>query len=130
MAEEFALKIITPERTFYEGSATFLEFTTENGPVGIYKHHEPMTMLLAPGVLMIHEQSGVRKAALHSGFVEITGETVTILAQIAEWPEEIDKIRAEQAKLRAERKLKENGSNALDELALRRALARIETLKD
>ncbi len=130
MAEAFALKIITPERTFYKGEATFVEFTSENGEVGVYKHHEPMTMLLSPGVLTIHEEGGIKKAALHAGFAEITDDAVYILAQIAEWPEEIDRNRAEQAKIRAERRLQENGSNRLDELALRRAIARIEALKN
>ena len=128
--ESFDLTIITPERTFFEGKATFVEFTTVSGPVGVYRNHEPMTMLLSPGVLHIHDGDSERKAALHTGFAEIALDHIRILAQIAEWPEEIDKNRAEQAKIRAERRIQENGSNFGDEIALRKAIARIETLKD
>ena len=107
MDELFELKIITPERVFYEGKVSYTSFTTMEGEVGIYAGHEPMTMLLYPGVLSIHEESGVKKAALHAGFVEVTPESVNVLAQIAEWPEEIDRNRAEEARIRAERALRE-----------------------
>ncbi|MBR4768039.1 MAG: ATP synthase F1 subunit epsilon [Lachnospiraceae bacterium] len=129
MTDSFVLKIITPERLFYEGRATFVEFTTVTGPVGIYKNHEPMTLLIAPGVLHIHEGEKEKKAALHTGFAEVTADEIRILAGIAEWPEEIDKNRAEQARILAERRIRENGSNQLDEIALRKAIARIEALK-
>ncbi len=131
MAEAFELKIITPERVFYSGQVTFVEFTASEGKVGIYRGHEAMTMLLSPGVLIIHEKDGtITRAALHTGFAEITEDRVSVLAELAEWPEEIDRNRAEQAKIRAARRLQENGSNRLDELALRRAIARIEALKN
>ncbi len=129
MDELFELKIITPERVFYEGKVSYTSFTTMEGEVGIYAGHEPMTMLLYPGVLSIHEESGVKKAALHAGFVEVTPESVNVLAQIAEWPEEIDRNRAEEARIRAERALREDGSTLREEMALRKAIARIEAAK-
>ena len=129
MSEFVTLKIITPERLFYEGQTSFVEFTTAEGDVGVLPGHEAMTYLLAPGVLKIHEEGGVKKAALHTGFAEILPEEIRILAQIAEWPEEIDKNRAEEAKIRAERAIREDGSNIREELALRRAIARIEAVK-
>lgn len=129
MDELFELKIITPERVFYEGKVSYTSFTTMEGEVGIYAGHEPMTMLLYPGVLSIHEESGVKKAALHAGFVEVTPESVNVLAQIAEWPEEIDRNRAEEARIRAERALREDGSTLREEMALRKAIARIEAVK-
>ena len=129
MSEYFTLKIITPERLFYEGQTNFVEFRTEEGDVGVLKGHEAMTYLLSPGVLKIHEEGGVKKAALHMGFAEILPDEVRILAQIAEWPEEIDKNRAEEARIRAERAIREDGSNLREELALRRAIARIEAVK-
>ena len=129
MDELFTLTIITPERTFYEGQVNFVEFTTAAGDVGIYKGHEEMTMLLSPGVLHIHEAEGTKKAALHTGFAEVEGDCVTVLAQIAEWPEEIDMNRAEERRIRAERAIQEDGSNIREELALRKALARIQAAK-
>ena len=130
MAETLTLKIITPDRVFYEGPAVFVEFTTTEGQVGIYPHHEPMTMLLYPGVLSIHLEDGsIRKAALHTGFAEVIDTEINVLAQLAEWPEEIDKNRAEESRIRAERAIREDGSNNRDELALRKAIARIDALK-
>ena len=111
MSEYFPLKIITPERLFYEGQARFVEFRTEEGNVGV------------------HEEGGMKKAALHTGFAEILPDEVRILAQIAEWPEEIDENRAMEAKIRAERAIREDGSNLREELALRKAIARIEAAK-
>ena len=129
MSEYFPLKIITPERLFYEGQARFVEFRTEEGNVGVLKGHEAMTYLLSPGVLKIHEEGGMKKAALHTGFAEILPDEVRILAQIAEWPEEIDENRAMEAKIRAERAIREDGSNLREDLALRKAIARIEAAK-
>ena len=129
MAEMFQLKIITPDQKFYEGEASMVELTTTEGNVGIYKHHIPMTSVVAPGVLTIHEADQERKAALMSGFMEVLPESVTIMAEVAEWPEEIDVNRANEAKIRAERRLKENSSEInmkRAELALKRALVRLE----
>lgn len=72
----------------------------------------------------------MKKASLMSGFIEILPETVTIMAEVAEWPEEIDAKRAEEARIRAERRLQEHapGTDILRaEMALKRALVRLET---
>ena len=130
MDELFDLKIITPERVFYEGRVSYTAFTTVEGQVGIYAGHEALTMLISPGVLHIVTPEGEKKAALHSGFAEVTPTSVNVLAQIAEWPEEIDKNRAEEARIRAERRIREDGSSIRAEMALRRAIARIEALEN
>ena len=130
MADErnFRLKVITPERVFYDGDVNMVEFNTTEGEVGIYKGHVPMTVIVNPGILTISESERARNAALHAGFVEILEDKVTILAEIIEWPEEIDKERAEEAKQRAEGRLTERSANIdLDraQTALMRAIARI-----
>ena len=126
----FDLKIITPDRVFYSGKASFLELNTVEGEIGIYKNHIPMTTVLEPGIATITEEGGNKKeAALHTGFMEILGDRITILAEIAEWPDEIDRIRAQEAKIRAERRLQNDKSNiniTRAELALHKALVRIE----
>ena len=135
MAEEtnFTLKIITPDRVFYEDDAvTMVEFNTTEGEIGIYKKHVPTTVIIKPGILTITKDDEIKEAALHAGFAEILVDKVTILAEIVEWPEEIDEARAEAAKRRAEERI---GSHAADmdvtraEIALQRALTRIEILK-
>ena len=73
MADEnlFTLQIISPDRIFYEGEASFVEMVTSEGEIGVYKNHIPMTNILVPGIVKIHESNGVKEAAVHAGFVEI-----------------------------------------------------------
>lgn len=129
MAETLRLKVYTPTREFFVGDATMVEFTSSEGNVGIYQKHIPMTMIVAPGLLTIHTEEEKKVAVLMSGFVHIEEESITILAEVCEWPEEIDEDRANDAKLRAERRLSEKAED-LDlvraELALKRALVRID----
>lgn len=129
MADVFKLKIVTPDKVFYEGDATMVELTTTEGQIGVYASHIPLTAIISPGVLKIHEESQERKASLISGFIEILPEQVVIMAEVAEWPEEIDANRAEEARVRAERRLKESGAETdtlRAEMALKRALTRLE----
>ena len=132
MADLFKWHVITPERRFYDGEASMVELTTTEGDIGVYRNHIPLTAIVAPGVLKIHEEGEVKEAALISGFIEILPERITIMAEVAEWPDEIDANRAEEARIRAERRLKEE-SGEIDtmraELALRRALVRLSLRK-
>ncbi len=130
MAEtKMNVKIIAPDRTFFEGDVDFIEFNTIEGIIGVYPRHIPMTVVIAPGILKLSTKDGVKEAALHSGFAEILGDSVKMLAESVEWPEEIDKNRAEEAKVRAERRIKES---AMDmnraELALKRAVVRLSLI--
>lgn len=136
MADEnriFSIEIITPDRVFYTGEATMIEFNTAAGEIGVYKKHIPLTTVLAPGIVKIHKDGEDDViAAVHSGFAEILPDKVTLLAEIAEWPDEIDKARAEAALKRAEERLA-NKTEAVDakraEFALRKALIRIDIAK-
>lgn len=129
---DFTLRIITPDRTFYEGDVQMVEFNTTEGEIGVLKDHIPMTVLISPGVLTITLEEETKVAALHAGFAEILGDRVTILAEIIEWPHEIDEHRAEEAKARAEERIRA-GSDDLDlkraEISLRRAITRIQVTK-
>ena len=65
-----------------------------------------------------------------AGFVEILPDEVKILAEVVEWPDEIDVNRAEEARIRAERRIKDNAAETdtlRAEMALKRALTRLET---
>ena len=124
----FDLEIISPERIFYKGEASFVELTTSEGEVGIYKNHVPMTNVIVPGIVTIHEADGIKEAAVHSGFMVILQDSVKIMAEVADWPDEIDANRAAEAKLRAERRLKEGGAGidlVRAEAALKRSLTRL-----
>ena len=128
MAEMFELKIIEPDGMFYEGQSSFLEFASVMGEMGVYANHIPLTTILTPGVVKIHNDGQVKKAAIMGGFIEIQKDRITVMAENAEWPEEIDVERAKAAKKRAEERLqkKEAGLDmARAEAALKRAMARI-----
>lgn len=129
----FTLEIITPDRVFYKGEATMVEMNTSEGEIGVLPGHIPMTVIVKPGILTIYEADGeTKEAALHAGFAEILPEKVTLLAEIIEWPDEIDRDRAEAARERAEERLR-TATPETDMLraqtALMRAVARIEVLK-
>lgn len=129
----FHLEIISPDRKFYENDAWMIEFDTTEGQIGVYADHVPMTSILVPGVLTIYEDEEVKSAALLDGFVEILQDRIVILSQACEWPEEIDVHRAEEAKIRAERRLASPDANinlARAELALRKSLVRIRVAGD
>ena len=127
----FTVEIITPDRIFYHGEATMIEFNTVEGEIGVFKDHIPLTTVLAPGIVTITEQEGAKKAAVHDGFAEILGDKVTLLAEVAEWPDEIDLERARRAEDRARERLEKKDAN-LDvvraELALKKALVRQDIL--
>lgn len=132
MADNFELNIITPDRVFYRGEASMVEFNTTEGEVGILKNHIPMTFFIKPGILTIYEEGETKEAALHAGFAEVLPEQVTIMAEIIEWPSEIDEQRAQAALERAKDRIdhKESATDiARAETALARAVARIEVLK-
>lgn len=89
MEKTFDVEIITPDRVFYKGTADLLEFNTESGEIGVYRDHIPLTTVLEPGLVTIHHGDEEQVAAVHAGFAEILGDKVTLLAELAEWPEEI-----------------------------------------
>ncbi len=125
----FSVEIITPDRVFFQGESDFIEFTTSSGDIGVYKNHIPLTTVLAPGVVTIHKGEEVKIAAVHAGFAEIMPEKVTLLAELAEWSDEIDVSRAEEARRRAEERLAHH-TEEIDvrraEYALRKALVRLD----
>lgn len=129
---DFLLRVITPDRVFYEQQVDMVEFNTTEGEIGVLPGHIPMTVIVKPGILYIHEPEEEKKAALHAGFAEILPEGVTILAEVIEWPGEIDENRAKSAMERAEHRLQDKVPNtdiARAETALQRAIARIQVLK-
>ena len=127
----FKLQIISPDRIFFEGVCDMLEVKTSEGEMGILKGHIPLTAIVAPGILRIKtDKEEDKEAALHDGFIEILKDRVTILAEACEWPDEIDLNRANEAKIRAERRISGSETGEINiaraELSLRRSLTRIE----
>ena len=128
----FTLKIVTPDRVFYQGEVSMVEFNTTEGEIGVLKGHVPTTVIISPGILTITEAEETKEAALHAGFAEVLQNEVVILAEIIEGPEEIDEERAKRARERAEERLRTKTPETdilRAETALQRAMARIHVIK-
>ncbi|MHC1720249.1 MAG: F0F1 ATP synthase subunit epsilon [Clostridiaceae bacterium] len=128
MASTFKLIILTPEREFYAGEAKELVVASTEGNLGILANHMPLVTTLKPSASEIVDKDGNKKKAfISTGILEVKENSVTVLSDACEWPEEVDKKRAEAAKERAETRLRQK--TGIDvrraELALARALARL-----
>lgn len=125
----FQLEIVTPERLLFSDQVSFVSVMAAEGSMGILANHAPLvtTLQIAPVKIRFPDQKE-RWIAVEGGFMEVTGSKVTILAETAELPEEIDVNRALRAKERAEQRLARRDEYDFKraELALKRALTRIE----
>ena len=125
----FYLEIITPERQFYIGPAHALVIPAVDGEMGIYPGHEPVVTAIEPGELRYENEGVWESAVVGSGFAEIKPDYVILLVGFAEHPEEVDRKRAEAAKLRAEERLRQKQSIQEyyhSKAALARARARLK----
>ncbi len=106
MYSPYMLEIITPEKTFFQGNVTSLIIETDSGQIGVLKGHVPMVAVLKAGEIRFNTDGEWKSAVCSQGFIEVKGESAMIFAQSAEWPEDIDVKRAEEARIRAEEKLR------------------------
>ena len=129
MADTFQLEIVTPEKKVVETRAEEVQIPGKNGYLGILPGHAPLITELAVGEITYREGAGEQRLAVAWGFAEVLPDKVTILAESAERPSEIDAARAQKAKERAEQRLTSGDptvdvERALD--ALHRAEARLD----
>ena len=131
MAEnKIRLRIVTPERNLYDEEVEMVIMRATSGDIAFLYGHAPITTTLSYGVMRIIVGGGKElRATVFGGFAEVMPSHITILSDTAEWPEEIDPNRAQEAKERAEERIRTH-SDDIDvkraELALRRALLRID----
>jgi F-type H+-transporting ATPase subunit epsilon len=129
MADTFQLEIITPEKRVVETAAEEVQIPGKNGYLGILPGHAPLITELAVGEVTFRKNATEQHLAVAWGFAEVLPNKVTILAETAERPSEIDVKRAREAKERAEQRLTNGDASvdverALD--ALHRAEARLD----
>lgn len=124
----YELVIITPERIFYDDEVNRIVLKGAEGDMAILANHTPLKTTLALSELRIYsDPKTYRSATLLGGFAKIEPEKVVILADSAEWPEEIDVERAQNAKERAEERLKQDDRDLVRaRAALRRAIVRLK----
>jgi F-type H+-transporting ATPase subunit epsilon len=123
------LEIITAERQVLVDDVNTVVAPGIEGELGILPHHAPLMTMLNPGELLIRKDGEETYLAVTGGFLEVRPDKVIILADACERADEIDIARAEEAKRRAEERLKTHPPG-LDvgrtEAALRRALIRLK----
>jgi F-type H+-transporting ATPase subunit epsilon len=124
------IEIVTPERKVYSNEVDMIIARGGDGDLGILAGHTPVVTTLKVSQLRIRNEGQETIIAVSGGFLEVKPEKVTVLAESAELPEEIDVDRAARSKERAERRLSDKGDSTdhrRAELALARAINRINT---
>lgn len=124
----FTLKIITPEKVFFNGKTEQIIARTTEGDVGVLAGHENYVADLPAGPFKVKSDGKFKTAAISGGVLKVSKENVTILAMAAEWADEIDLDWAKRSQEDAMKRLKESKSDyeqRLAELKLKRALNRI-----
>ena len=106
----FRLEIITPERQFFDGEVESLVIDTPDGKRGIMARHLPMVVALSIGAVSFKSEGIWKTCFASEGFVEVRPDETIIYAQVMEWPDEIDEMRAEEARTKAEEHLRQEQS--------------------
>jgi len=132
LPDKLRLDVVTPERHLVAESVDEVILPGSQGSFGVLPGHAPLLTDLDIGPLVYRRGQERRELAVAGGFVEVLPDRVTVLAEVAEAPEEIDVTRAEQAKERAEQRLKSATPDTDYERAqqaMRKALLRTEVWK-
>jgi F-type H+-transporting ATPase subunit epsilon len=122
------IEVVTAERELYNGEADLVSAPGSEGRLGILPRHAALLTMLMPGELVIKLGGAEEPLFVSGGFLEVSGNIVTVLADTAEYAEEIDQARAEAARRRAQERLEQAVSDVeRAELlgALERAMSRI-----
>jgi F-type H+-transporting ATPase subunit epsilon len=128
MANTLKLEIITPEATAYSEDVDMVTLPGVEGQLGILPEHVPLLTQMVPGEMIVRKNGQDRFLAVGEGLVEITGDHVAILTDLAIAAENIDEAKAEEARQRAAARLRERLSSeevASVNAALARSLAQL-----
>jgi len=129
MAKLFNLKILTPEREFFDGDVEGVTADAPDGNVMVLADHAPFIMPVSIGSIGIKIDDKWEKSINSEGFMEVRNDGVVIFVQACEHPDEIDARRAEEARKRAEEHLRQKQSMSeykQSKVALARAMARLQ----
>jgi len=112
MADTLKLEIVTPEGKAFSSDVEMVTLTGVDGEMGVLPRHVRLMTQLMPGELIVREAGRDRSLAVGQGLVEITPDRVSILTDMAIAAENIDEAKAEEARQRAEARLREKLSSA------------------
>lgn len=127
-------EIVSQDRLVYEGDVDIVLLPGVHGEMGILPNHAPLLSTLSMGIIKVRSQKDEHVFTVTGGVVEVQPDLVTVLADAAESIEEINVLRAEEARKRAEEYLKAGPPKDSDaytamEAALRRSTLRLEAVK-
>lgn len=105
------LKIVTPEKLIFDQEVSQVNVATEQGEIGILPNHANLMAKLQPGELIIKKGGKVDSMAIGDGFLQVSGNTLTIMTDLATYAQDIDEKAVEEAKKRAEQALSQILSN-------------------
>lgn len=130
----FYLRVISSNKIFFEGRVEKIILPLEDGEKAVLAHHENMVIATSIGEIRITTSKGEQVVGVvGEGFVQIVNNRVVLIVDSAEKPEDIDRVRAKEAKIRAEERLRQKESlkeYKQSEASLARALTRLKVTKD
>ena len=101
------LEIVTPEATVYSEDVDMVTLPALEGQIGILPHHVRLMTQMVPGEMIVRKDGQVNFLAVGGGLVDVTGERVSILTDLAVAADSIDEAKAEEARQRAAARLRE-----------------------
>ncbi len=119
------LRVVSVERSLFEGDVDFIVANGVDGELGILPHHAALMTILKPGALKIRQGDQELLLFVGGGFLEVLPDRVTVLADVAEHADEISIEHAEEARRRAQERLA-GQLTAGEEIEFQNALAMAE----
>ena len=128
MAATLKLEIVTPAATVYSEDVQMVTLPAVDGQIGIFPRHVPVLTRIVPGEIIVRKNGANDFLAVGEGLVEITGDRVAIVTDMAVAAKDIDEARAEEARQRAAARLRDkisDGEVATVNASLARSLAQL-----
>jgi len=128
MVETLTLEIVTPAEVVYSGEVQMVTLPAVDGQIGVCPRHVPLLTRIVPGEMIVRRDGSDEFLAVGEGLVEITGDHVAIVTDMAVSAKDIDEARAEEARQRAAARLRDKISDeevATVNASLARSLAQL-----
>jgi F-type H+-transporting ATPase subunit epsilon len=128
MADTLKLEIVTPDGTVYSETVDMVTLPGVEGQMGIYPRHVPLMSQMIPGEIIVRKDGRDYFLAVGEGLIEVTGDSVALLTDMAIASDHIDEAKVEEARRRAEARLQEKLSDeevASTNASLARSLAQL-----
>ena len=129
MASTLKLQIITPDGTAYSEDVEMVTLPGVEGQMGVFPQHVPLMTQMVPGEIIVRKEGKDSFLAVGEGMVEVLGDRVAILTDLAVESDKIDEAKVEEARQRAEARLREKLSDeevASVNSSLLRSLAQLQ----